>query len=164
MSSVIMGSKELVANTSLIRAMISGVVNVARNGKKGRGWANLLDHINWEHLDTVEEAKSSSQSTATSFFAKKMLTFSTGSNGLPKTCCLLVSVKKATLGFIANLIQFRWKFVKDYMGKLTNLVEEKIKKILPNQFAVAFDGWTESSTHYLAVFAISLLSATIWIQ
>ena len=44
--------------------------------------------------------------------------------------------------------------LKSCMQKLTFLVEEKVKKKLPDQFAIAFDGWSESSTHYLAVFAV----------
>ena len=39
------------------------------------------------------------------------------------------------------------------MGKLTFLVEEKIKTILPNFFALDFDGCTESSVRYSGVFA-----------
>jgi hypothetical protein len=40
------------------------------------------------------------------------------------------------------------------IGKLTYLVEEKIKQILPEKFALIFDGWSDSSIHYLAVFAV----------
>ena len=40
-----------------------------------------------------------------------------------------------------------------YMNLLTESVERKIAKLLPSHFAIVFDGWTNSSTHYLCVFA-----------
>lgn len=39
------------------------------------------------------------------------------------------------------------------MVLLTGAVEEKIKKLLPNMFALVFDGWTLGQSHYLGVFA-----------
>lgn len=40
-----------------------------------------------------------------------------------------------------------------YLHLLTECVEKKVAAKLPNQFALVFDGWTDTSTHYLAVFA-----------
>ena len=40
------------------------------------------------------------------------------------------------------------------MDLLTIHVEEKIlQKKLPSHFGIIFDGWTESATHFVAVFA-----------
>jgi hypothetical protein len=39
------------------------------------------------------------------------------------------------------------------MVLLIGAVEEKIKKMLPNMFALVFDGWTPDQSHYLGVFA-----------
>lgn len=44
-------------------------------------------------------------------------------------------------------------FVK-YLGLLTQRVESKIRAALPDLFSIAFDGWTEGGTHYLAIFAV----------
>jgi hypothetical protein len=42
------------------------------------------------------------------------------------------------------------------MLKLTIfVVENKISDIVPNQFALAFDGWSEGACHYLVLFALS---------
>jgi len=40
-----------------------------------------------------------------------------------------------------------------YMDLTTKQVEEEIKKVLPDDFAIVFDGWTceETTTHYLAI-------------
>ena len=40
------------------------------------------------------------------------------------------------------------------MNKLTQLIETKIRSILPQQFTIVFDEWTDTSTHYLAIFAV----------
>lgn len=38
-----------------------------------------------------------------------------------------------------------------YMEKLTEVVEAKVKKILPERFAVVLDCWAGSNTHYVAI-------------
>lgn len=40
-----------------------------------------------------------------------------------------------------------------YMHALTKKVEETIRKLLPNKFALVFDGWSTNDTHYIALFA-----------
>ncbi len=40
-----------------------------------------------------------------------------------------------------------------YMAQLTKLVETKISKVLPKTIALVFDGWSQCSTHYIAVYA-----------
>ncbi len=39
------------------------------------------------------------------------------------------------------------------LPKLTQVVEEKISSTLPDDIALIFDGWSASSTHYIALFA-----------
>jgi hypothetical protein len=43
-------------------------------------------------------------------------------------------------------------FIK-MMRLLTEKVQQKISDLLPELFALVFDGWTLGQTHYLAVFA-----------
>ncbi len=40
-----------------------------------------------------------------------------------------------------------------YLGSVTQVVERQIRILLPDTFALVFDGWTCGSTHYLAIFA-----------
>ena len=40
-----------------------------------------------------------------------------------------------------------------YMLKVTEVVEKKIEKELPSLFALAFDGWSNGSNHFVATFA-----------
>lgn len=40
-----------------------------------------------------------------------------------------------------------------YLMKITVCVEKKIARLLPNKFALVFDGWSGGETHYVSVFA-----------
>ncbi len=40
-----------------------------------------------------------------------------------------------------------------YLDSITKNVEKRIARKLPDRFSIAFDGWTCSSTHYVAIFA-----------
>ncbi|KAI3657095.1 hypothetical protein MP638_005789 [Amoeboaphelidium occidentale] len=52
-----------------------------------------------------------------------------------------------------NLLPICVNTLKKYMTKLLVKVEEIIADELPDKFGVVLDGWTESGTHYMAVFA-----------
>lgn len=45
------------------------------------------------------------------------------------------------------------KSMRKYILSLVPLVEKRIKGILPEKFGIMFDGWTDSSVHYVALFA-----------
>lgn len=49
---------------------------------------------------------------------------------------------------------------KLYMHKGVKKVEEKIKEEMPDLFSILFDGWTDGSTHFLAIFATYPIQAT----
>ncbi len=46
------------------------------------------------------------------------------------------------------------KTMKKYMFNLTMLVQTCIKQNLPSKFALMFDGWTDGSEHYTALYAV----------
>ncbi len=50
---------------------------------------------------------------------------------------------------------------KKYLEKLTKIVEEKIRNILPDIFAIVFDGWTTSDSHYIAIICTLRLQMTV---
>lgn len=39
------------------------------------------------------------------------------------------------------------------MDRLTTIVEDKVKELLPDRFAAIFDGWSRADAHYVLVFA-----------
>jgi hypothetical protein len=43
------------------------------------------------------------------------------------------------------------KGLKDAISVVTKKVEEHISRILPNKFALVFDGWSSGDTHFVAV-------------
>ena len=94
------------------------------------------------------------QLPVTSFFRKK------DTNMFSWLCWIIEDLlpfnfcEKQNARLFSKLLPVTAITLKESMGKLCFLVEEKIKTILPDMFALAFDGWTASSTHYLAVFAI----------
>ena len=54
----------------------------------------------------------------------------------------------------AKLKSISVESVMKYMDLLVVEVEERIKKDLPQKFAVVFDGWSEDSTHFIGIFAV----------
>jgi hypothetical protein len=52
-----------------------------------------------------------------------------------------------------NLAKISVSTLKKYIDGVVKIVEGKIKEMLPSSFGLVIDGWTEKSTHYLAVFA-----------
>lgn len=44
--------------------------------------------------------------------------------------------------------------IRKYLSSLTEHVESKIKTLLPNKFALVFDGWSTGSKHFECLFAV----------
>ena len=60
-------------------------------------------------------------------------------------------VRKHTMG---NLKPISVETLKNQMTKIVQVIELDLAKTLPKKFGIAFDGWSELSIHYLAVFAL----------
>lgn len=45
------------------------------------------------------------------------------------------------------------KQIMKYQQNLTRVVEAKLSAMLPQKFALVFDGWSTSDTHYIAIIA-----------
>ena len=46
------------------------------------------------------------------------------------------------------------KTLRRVIGNLVQVVECKLARLLPEKFAIAFDGWSKNRIHFLAMFAI----------
>ena len=127
-------SKELVATYFTDLGDNKWQCHCGKKRAKGRGRQNLIDHIHREHSDTMEEAKSSNHSAVTSFFRKK------DSNIFNWIKCIVEDIlpfrfcEKENVQLFSKLEPISVETFQEYMGKLTFLVEEKIKTILPNYF------------------------------
>jgi hypothetical protein len=122
--------------------------------KQGKGWNNLLDHITRDHGDTVEEAKSSANSTITTFFRKKETNVYNWIRWIAQDLLPFAFCENTNTRQFTKLEPISVKTLKLHMEQFARLVENKIRKMLPPQFAIVFDGWTDCSTHYLAIFAV----------
>lgn len=72
------------------------------------------------------------------------------STGLPFSM-----VENPKMRNVSKLDSISIKSLMKYMDVMTKSVEKEIRKILPKQFAVIFDGWSMDGTsiHYIAAFA-----------
>ena len=52
------------------------------------------------------------------------------------------------------------KALRNYILSLVPLVEENVKTLLPDKFGLMFDGWSDSTVHYVALFATYIHDGT----
>ena len=130
---------------------------VERKQKVGTGYQNLIEYITRLHPDWKElmsETEKGSKSKLTSFIDTKSsniyswIDWIVGEN-LPFNFCEKECTRKYT-----KLKSISVESVMKYMELLVLEVEERIKKDIPQKFAVVFDGWSEDCTHFIGIFAV----------
>ena len=121
--------------------------------KKGRGWSNLLEHISRDHAETLEQAKLK-DGAPINFFRKKDMKLFSWVEWIVKDLLPFSFCEKATTRKFSRLENVSIEGLMQSMQRLQVQVENKIRKILPSQFAIMFDGWSSGGTHFLAVFAL----------
>lgn len=153
--SMAISSKDLVGK--FFKAQSDGVweCHCGVRRKKGQGWSNLLDHITRSHADSVQEAKSSQSSLSiASFFRTKDVNLFKWVTWIVEELHPFSFCENPNTRLFSKLGPVSRNTLKQSMMNLRLRLEKKIADILPDQFALAFDGWTDSCTHYLAVFAV----------
>lgn len=146
---------------------------VQRVQKQNTGFSNLMSHITSAHPNFEEEMKKTKDgkivgikiSTPCSDFklinTRDFLVPPKINNiyswvdwivneGLPFS-----TVEKSLTRKYTNLSPISISSLMNAMKELTVVVEKKITEILPNQFALVFDGWSldGTSNHYVGIFA-----------
>lgn len=127
-----------------------------RKQKKGTGYQNLIEHIERSHPDwkaLMSETEKGSKSKLTYFIDTKSSNIYSWidwivSENLPFNFCEKDSTRK-----YSKLTSISVETVMKYMELLVVEVEDRIRKELPEKFAIVFDGWSEDSTHFLGIFA-----------
>jgi hypothetical protein len=126
-----------------------------RKQKAGTGYQNLTEHIERSHPDwyqLMSETEKGSKSKLTSYIDTKSsniygwIDWIVAEN-LPFSFCEKQSTKK-----YAKLKSISVETVQKYMELLVVEVEHRIKKEIPDKFAIVFDGWSEDSTHFIGIF------------
>lgn len=128
-----------------------------RKQKAGSGYQNLVEHIKRAHPDWEElmsETAKGSKSNLTSLIDTK-------SSNIYGWIDWVVS-QNFPFSFCENAINRKYTKLKPistetlmkYMDLLVIEVEQHIRRELPERFAIVFDGWSEDSTHFIAIFAV----------
>ncbi|ETV68813.1 hypothetical protein H257_15374 [Aphanomyces astaci] len=124
--------------------------------QEDRGYTNLLAHVKASHSNyatLMREAPAAAQSTNTRLWVSDRVKGRFGwfswivEEGLPLTFCEKPSTRRFT-----NLPIISHVTLRDNILRLTEVVEKKISKEIPDRFGIIFDGWTHNSEHYLVVF------------
>lgn len=120
--------------------------------KNGSGYTNLFKHIMSNHINEITQIQNTP--TLDSFVNKKhknifaWIEFIIDSNS-PISC-----VDQTYLRNICKLDPICSNTLRDYMKQISSLVEKNISTSLPARFGIMFDGWSEESDHYVAIFAL----------
>ena len=127
--------------------------------KKNSEWTTLLNHIKSQHPEYIELCNDNTQSTLRGMFTTGKMVTKKSKNIFSWTnwiCCTLKPfsfVEDKLNREYTNLVPISVNALKKYMELLTKRVESKVKENLPDKFALVIDGWSQSSLHYVAVFA-----------
>lgn len=143
--------------------VVLGAIWTCKCGNKRKklergGWTNLEEHVLKQHPNYLCEMPSVIDKTSRmkDYYVDAKTANLFGwiewilSENLPFTFC----EKKMTRKY-SNLSPLSVKTLKKYMLLLASYVEKKIvTQELPNKFGLVYDGWTNKSTHFIALFAI----------
>jgi hypothetical protein len=119
--------------------------------QKASGYTNLMSHINNKHK--ADDILSPDQAVISKYIDPKVYQVYGWmdwivTKGLPFTFCEDETNRK-----YCKLKPLSYKTFMKYMAGVTNKVESLISEALPNKFGLVFDGWSDSSVHYVGLFA-----------
>jgi len=127
--------------------------------KPNTGYSNLMTHVRNQHPKWLEEQAVTQPQITRHTTTSITSTTKTAKNvhGWLEWVCIGLKpfsfVEETLTRRYSNLAPITAPTLKKYMEKVTKAVERAISQELPNRFALAIDGWTKSSTHFIAIFA-----------
>ena len=124
----------------------------------GGGYTNLVSHVRAVHPEALEEMRNdghaSTVTQTSSIYTHKKTVHLFGWIDLVVNALQPFSiVENPVYRRHVRYEPISTKTLTKYLQLLIEKVEERIKKLLPSKFALVFDGWTTSDTHYMAIFA-----------
>jgi hypothetical protein len=133
-----------------------------RTQVKGSGKTNLMSHIVKEHpaFDDIMQ-RNPDPKTLRSHFSSKVLTIFSWLDWVNGDGLSFNFIEKPRTKEYTKLPSISVDTLMKYIHELTEELETKIStSILPDKFALIFDGWSldGTSTHYVALFASFLVS------
>ena len=130
------------------------VCRCGKSRKKGNGWSNLMEHIIRHHNDHLEQVKASDTIQISHFFRKRDRNVFSWVEWIVMDLLPWSFCEKDTTRKYSRLEKISIDCLLQTMRRLQVVVEQKIRDLLPSQFAIMFDGWSSGGTHFLAVFAV----------
>jgi hypothetical protein len=125
-----------------------------RSQELKKGYVNLLSHIKESHKDWEQiMASKNNQSSIMQFVDKKSSTIFSWLQWIVTKNLPLEIVEDELTRKMTKLESISVTTLRKYLYKVTEAVEDIVKEELPETFGIVFDGWTERSVHYIAVFA-----------
>lgn len=131
------------------------VCKTSRKVKRNSGYTNLLSHIKDQHPNFKEEMLVANKKSSSFFHSvdKKSANIYGWMEWIVEDMLPLSFVDRPLTRKYSTLEPICRNSFTSYLEKLTKEVEIQITVDLPNSFGLYFDGWTNKSIHYLAVFA-----------
>lgn len=129
---------------------------ISKKQKTASGYTNLQVHINTHHKNWYEEMQSvhlDMNNNLTKFLDRKSLNIFGWMEWVVMENREFNFTEKPLTNKYTKLERISTETFMKYLELLTAEVEKIIIGLLPNNFGVLFDGWSEGSTHYIALFA-----------
>ena len=124
--------------------------------KSSSGYTNLQAHIVGSHPECLKltgNLKDDQRLIADCFYSKKVKSYWGWLDWVIGDLLPFSFVEKSRVRENSKFEPISVDTMMNLMDLLTKKVEETIITLLPEAFALVFDGWTLGQTHYLAVFA-----------
>ena len=125
--------------------------------KAGSSYQNLVSHVQSAHPDYLD-VLSSDETVAQAQIDKYFQTSKAGNlfGWIDFIVNALLPFSFVEKPIIRDHVKYKPTSLSTfmrYLSLLTEVVEQKIARLLPEKIALVFDGWTSGTSHYLAVFA-----------
>jgi len=163
-----MSKKSVEMNSNLVKFYFESIgdgqykckCGKVRKQKDKTGLSNLINHIKVEHTDYSSEFAAasiecnSSQTKIDSFLCPKSKNIYSWIEWIVMECRELNFCEKDLVRKYTHLSPICRNTLVKYIDLLTKEVERQVTKVLPTKFGLVFDGWSQHSVHFLAVFAV----------
>jgi len=117
------------------------------------GYGNLVNHIKSDHNDWEDIMKAKDSKNTSIFVNKKGTKVFNWLEWIVMSNLPFQFVEDPLTRKNTNLESITDETVKKYLVLVTQSVEKRIADDLPEKFGIVIDGWSDGTTHYIAVFA-----------
>lgn len=146
--------------------------NVRQCNPKKSGYSNLENHCRSQHAEIVHEIEANAangdphqRSICATLWPRKTQRIFSWLDIVINTLQPFSFVECKTIRAHIGHDSISRNTLTKYMGLLAGVVEEKIMDVLPDKFAIVFDGWSTSDRiHYLGMYATFPLAKPVYEQ